>query len=594
MVMDTLRESLFGQTMRFLTGDRVFLYPEERDPQVWYSYINSVKSSNLAIYGNINPDPVDVTPPSFIPPAQITGSHTHVDEVPLEALEIPRPALPGNESRDSLATQVDPFEQNRKKEKIEINYEKDALLIDFAENDPANPYNWSLGKRSFITGLLCLLTVAIYIGSAIYSPGIPDVMVQFGISQVAATLGLTLFILGYGIGPMLWGPMSEIPQVGFNLLYIPTLLIFVVFQVPTGLSVNLGMLLVFRFLSGFFGSPVLANGGASIAYMFSAQKRAYPIVVWGATAVCGPVLGPVVGGFAAQAKGWKWTIWELSWLSGFTLIVIFFFLPETSHANILYRRTRRLRKLTGRPNLRCESELVNEQNNHLLHDIAISTARGFALNFQEPIVFFLNIYTCLIYGLIYAWFESFAVVFGEIYGFSLPIEGLSFVGILVGVMIAVPPYCAYIYYVQEPKFNEKGELKPEHRLPPAFVGAFLVPISLFLFGWTGRASIPWIVPIIGSSIFIGGAMLLFMAVLNYLGDAYPAYAASVLAGNDFMRSTFGAAFPLFATQMYHKLGVGWASTLLALLAILFIPIPFVLHRYGERIRMASPRARHDL
>lgn len=69
-----------------------------------------------------------------------------------------------------------------------------------------------------------------------------------------------------------------------------------------------------------------------------------------------------------------------------------------------------------------------------------------------------------------------------------------------------------------------------------------------------------------------------MAVLNYLGDAYPAYAASVLAGNDFMRSTFGAAFPLFATQMYHKLGVGWASTLLALLAILFIPIPFVLHR----------------
>lgn len=96
---------------------------------------------------------------------------------------------------------------------------------------------------------------------------------------------------GYGIGPMLWGPMSEIPQVGFNLLYIPTLLIFVVFQVPTGLSVNLGMLLVFRFLSGFFGSPVLANGGASIAYMFSAQKRAYPIVVWGATAVCGPVLG---------------------------------------------------------------------------------------------------------------------------------------------------------------------------------------------------------------------------------------------------------------------------------------------------------------
>lgn len=223
--------------------------------------------------------------------------------------------------------------------------------------------------------------------------------------------------------------------------------------------------------------------------------------------------GPVVGGFAATAKGWTWTIWELCWLSGFSLIVLFFFLPETSHANILHRRARRLRKLTGRPNLRCESEFLNEQNNHLIHDIALSTARGFALNFQEPIVFFLNIYTCLIYGLIYAWFESFAVVFGEIYKFSLPIEGVSFTGILVGAIIVLPPYCAYSYYVIEPKFNEKGELKPEERLPFAFVGAFLIPISLFLFGWTSRESIPWIVPIIGSSIFIMGALLLFVRIL---------------------------------------------------------------------------------
>lgn len=95
---------------------------------------------------------------------------------------------------------------------------------------------------------------------------------------------------------MLWGPMSEIPQVGFNAIYIPTLVIFVAFQIPTAFSVNLGMLLTFRFLSGFFGSPVLANGGASIAYMFSAQKRAYPIVIWGVTAVCGPVLGTLCRG----------------------------------------------------------------------------------------------------------------------------------------------------------------------------------------------------------------------------------------------------------------------------------------------------------
>ena len=83
-------------------------------------------------------------------------------------------------------------------------------------------------------------------------------------------------------------------------------------------------------------------------------------------------------------------------------------------------------------------------------------------------------------------------------------------------------------------------------------------------------------------------------MLNYLGDAYPEYAASVLAGNDFFRSSFGAGFPLFASAMYKKLGVAWASSLLGFLSIAFIPIPFVLYFYGERIRKASKRARHDL
>lgn len=85
-------------------------------------------------------------------------------------------------------------------------------------------------------------------------------------------------------------------------------------------------------------------------------------------------------------------------------------------------------------------------------------------------------------------------------------------------------------------------------------------------------------PIIGSSYFAIGTFLLFNSVLNYLGDAYPDYAASVLAGNDFMRSSFGAGFPLFATAMYKNEGIGWASSILGFLAIVFIPIPFVLYK----------------
>lgn len=141
-----------------------------------------------------------------------------------------------------------------------------------------------------MTFCICFLTFSVYIGSAIYSAGIVGVEESFGVSQVASTLGLTLFVLGYALGPMVWAPMSEIPQFGRNPIYIGTLALFVVLQVPTALSVNFGMLLAFRFLTGFVGSPSLATGGASIGDMYSPAKRTYGIAVWGVGAVSGPTV----------------------------------------------------------------------------------------------------------------------------------------------------------------------------------------------------------------------------------------------------------------------------------------------------------------
>lgn len=111
----------------------------------------------------------------------------------------------------------------------------------------------------FVTFEICLLTFSVYIGSAIYTAGELNLMNEFKIGQVPATLGLTLYVAGYGLGPLIWSPLSEIPPVGRNPVYIATLAIFVALQVPTALAGNLGTLLAFRFLTGFFGSPALAT-----------------------------------------------------------------------------------------------------------------------------------------------------------------------------------------------------------------------------------------------------------------------------------------------------------------------------------------------
>lgn len=227
--------------------------------------------------------------------------------------------------------------------------------------------------------------------------------------------------------------------------------------------------------------------------------------------------------------------------------------------------------------------------------LQMTLVRPFTLTFTEPILFFLNLYIALIYALLYLWFESFPIVFQGIYHFTPGKSGLAFLGILLGALVTIPPFFWYVYKYMEPKFNRQtGEIRPEERLVPALVGAFFIPICLFWFGWSARPNVHWIMPIIGSSFFSVGAFLLFMSVLTYLGDAYPEYVASVYASNDLVRSSFGAAFPLFAHALYTKLGMGGANSLLGGLSILFIPIPFVLYKYGEGIRKRSKMARHDL
>lgn len=210
----------------------------------------------------------------------------------------------------------------------------------------------------------------------------------------------------------------------------------------------------------------------------------------------------------------------------------------------MYRRTVRLRKLVGPdgPVLKCQGEIDAGKTSP--KDMAMdSLVRPFTMCFTEPIVLALNLYTALIYAVLYCWLEAVPLAFEGIYGWSLGVTGLAYLGLTVGGLVIIPPYFYYSYKYVEPRFNENGELKPEIRLESAIVGSFCLPICLFWFGWTAKASIPWIVPIIGTSFFIIGAFLSFIGVLNYLGDAYPARFASISAGNDLFRSSFGAAFP---------------------------------------------------
>lgn len=372
----------------------------------------------------------------------------------------------------------------------------------------------------FVTINIMLLTFAIYAGSSIYTPSIPGLMEEYNSSLVVATLGLSLFVAFYGLGPALLVPMQELPSTGRTPVYIGSLFLFGLFTLTSAVARNMATVLVSRALAGFFGSPALSTGGATLADMWPKRNLAYVVGAWSMGAVLGPILAPTIGGYSAMYLGWRWPLWLLFFVTCGTWIALFFFLPETLHSNILYKRAARLRALTGRQDIKSHGQREQESvsfgqlmKNSLVRPLQLMT---------DPAPLFLSIYLGLCYGcksprqddvykangppdaVFYLFFESFPLVFGDIYHFNLGQQGLAFMGYFVTGGAAYAGYCAYQKYVINPLYDGDEEPEAEVRLDLALYVSIIIPISTFFFGWASRPEVHWIVPIIAASLYLPG------------------------------------------------------------------------------------------
>ena len=460
-------------------------------------------------------------------------------------------------------------------------------LVDwYRTDDPANPQNWSSAKKAFVGLQIFLYTFVVYCGSAIYVSSEGGVMERFNVGQSKASLGLSLYVIGYGLGPLLFSPLSEIPSLGRNVPYMASFGLFVILCVPLALVDNYAGLLVLRFLVGFMGSPCLATGGATMGDMYSLLKLPYALTAWVSASFNGPALGPVISGYAVTAKGWRWSLWEVLWMSGPVFVLMFLVLPETSTANILLRRAQRLRKLTGNEQLRAQSE-IDQGTMKPKEVLWNSLIKPFEITIKDPAVLFTNVYTSLIYGIYYSFFEAFPLVYPVMYGFNLGETGTVFTCILVSCIIGIVIYVSYQWFYLEPDIKKHGLRAQEHRLVPALVAVFAMPIGLFIFGWTSRPDIHWIVSVIGITIYGAGAFVLFQCVFMYLPLTYPQYAASLFAGNDACRSMLAAGSIIFAHPLYVNLGIGRGISILGGLSAGGVVGIWVLYFYGAKLRARS-------
>lgn len=206
----------------------------------------------------------------------------------------------------------------------------------------------------------------------------------------------------------------------------------------------------------------------------------------------------------------------------------------------------------------------------------------------EPILVLVTVYQSFIYGILYMVFTSYPYAFRAVRHWSLGVSSLPFLGLLAGVLLGAGIIVIHTRRELD-QATKKGtnDVIPERLLPMAIFGGCVVPVGLFIYAWTSDPSIHWAGMVIGSVPVGMGMYMVFSLTLSYLVDVYAPIANSALAAMTFVRSAFGAGFPLFAPYMYRSLGVAWATSTLGFISIAMIPIPVLFYRYGSLIRSWS-------
>ncbi|KAI0130289.1 major facilitator superfamily domain-containing protein [Xylariales sp. AK1849] len=463
-------------------------------------------------------------------------------------------------------------------------------IVGWDDNDEENPYNWSKAKKCSILAITMILIVNSTMGSSLPSMAIPYITQEWGItSQDQMVLPISTYLIGYVFGPIIClsntgGPLSE--HFGRRNLTLVTFAFFLIWTLSCAVAPDWPTLLVFRFLTGAFASSPIAIVAGFLADVFNNPVTRGRAFAWFmATTVFGPLFAPIISGFCSTSIGWRWTFW-VALIYGGVCFVALIWLPETFAPVLLTRRAVKLRKQNPGSKVYAAAEF---ERRDLEQVVTVVLSRPIHMLFKELIVSSTCMYLALCYSIFYMSFQAFPLIFQRLYGLTPGVTGLCFLPIGGGCIISLPLFYLYDALLRDAKAKNRQWAQQEEyrRLPLACVGGPMFAISLFWLGWSARSNVSFVVPMMAGIPFGCGFMLIFMALLNYLTDAYETYAASANAIASCTRSLVAVVLPLATTPMFERLGIAGACSLLGGLSLLMVPIPFLFIWRGVEIRQHS-------
>ncbi|KAM3444767.1 hypothetical protein NHJ13734_001117 [Beauveria thailandica] len=447
------------------------------------------------------------------------------------------------------------------------------------EQHPRNPMNWPNWKKMHLIVMLSSFGFVSSAGTSIISPATSAIMAEFRVTRVVALLPLSLYCFALGFGPVVGGPLSE--TMGRKPVYVGTSVLGALFTLGAGLTRrSFGALCFLRFMAGFCWAPALASGSGSIVETFAPRSRGPMIAIYVLMPFLGPGFAPILGSFAVSRQNWRWTQWILLFFAAFTL---FFTLTtwETFPA-ILKRRIAKERGQDVPPSPPILKRITAFLQTGLVRPVHMLLT--------EPTTGFLCLYVSVNFGILFSFFAGLSYTFGRVYHFGIEQSGLVFLSVAIGCLVGLCTILACDVGLYRPQIRNfpPGKVPPEHRLYPAMVGSLGLPVGLFWYAWTARSSISWASPAVAILPFAWGNLCIFVSAMQYGADTYHgSVVASQASANSLARYAFAGAFPLFIVQMYDRLGVDWAVSLFAFVTVALLPIPWVLFRFGPRIRALS-------
>ena len=357
----------------------------------------------------------------------------------------------------------------------------DNGFVGFKEGDVEDPHNWSTPRRWVVTLSAVLLVMNATFASSSPSGCFPSIAEHFHVSMEAAGLTITLFLLGYCAGPLIFAPLSEF--YGRRWIFYITFSLYLIFNFLCAFAPNFGSLLVGRFLTGTFVSAPLSNGPGVLADLWDPLERGNAMAGFAAMVWIGPALGPVISGFLQLKKDWQWSFYVLLWLGGATWFIMLT-IPETYGPTILVSKARRIRKakIPGYENVQAPSESGDRT---LAGIYKVALTRPWIIMF-DTISFLCAIYMSVVYTLLYMLFTIYPIVFQEKRGWNAGVGELPLIGTVIGAVFGAFIVMWDTKQRKKKLIQEKKQLEPEDRLTLAMGGGVGFAVTMFWFAWSAE------------------------------------------------------------------------------------------------------------